>query len=341
MSAQPPKFSLRSLLPGLGLVALVSAIAWFAAGWINQFFPMEPVVLGVLLGLAVGLFQLPRPALKPGVDFAARSILEAGVVLLGFKLDFRHLLELGPWALVGVVVLVPLVVLAGIALGRAFRLSPKLAVLIGVGSGICGSSAIAAVAPCIEAEEKDSVLAIGGLSVLGALAVIAYTALSYVVPLSDIQFGVWSGLSMQAVANAIAAAFARGDTAGEIGTLVKMARVALLAPLSLLLAWRFTPRDVQHLDARGRLKLRMSGIPVYVLLFIAAAIVGSSGLVPEAALKWLGLGSAILIASAMAALGLSVDARALKNNAGPAILVSTLLFVFVALISYAWAVLAA
>ncbi len=322
-------------------MAVVSAAAWFLADWISQWFPMEPVVVGVLLGLAVGLFQLPRQKLKPGIDFAGKTILEAGVVLLGFKLDFRHLMELGPLALVGVVILVPLVVLAGIGLGRLFGLSPKLAVLIGVGSGICGSSAIAAVAPCIEAEEKESVLAIGGLSVLGAFAVIVYTALSYVVPLTNIQYGVWSGLSMQAVANAIAAAFARGDTAGEIGTLVKMARVALLAPLSLLLAWRYTPRDTQHLDARGKLKLRMSGIPMYVLLFIAAAIVGSSGLVPQAALKWLGLGSAIMIASAMAALGLSVDARSLRQSAGPAIAASALLFLFVAGISYVWALLAA
>jgi uncharacterized integral membrane protein (TIGR00698 family) len=296
-------------------------------------------VLAVLLGLACGFFPLPRPTLKPGLDFTARTILEAGVVLLGFKLDFKHLAQLGPLALAGVVVLVPLVVLAGYWLGRAFKLNPKLAVLIGVGSGICGSSAIAAVAPCIEADEKDSVLAVGGLSVLGALAVVAYTALAYVVPLSDVQFGVWSGLSMQAVANAIAAAFARGEHAGEIGTLVKMARVALLAPLSLLLAWRFTPRDSAHLDAKGRPKLRMSGIPVYVLLFIGAAIIGSTGLVPAEVAKLLGLLSAILIAGAMAALGLNVDPRTLGKAAGPALAVSAILFCFVALISYVWALI--
>jgi uncharacterized integral membrane protein (TIGR00698 family) len=379
--------NLTKLLPGLLACVLLAAVAWWLSDLLKQQAQLllEPLVIGIVLGIALSALGLNRPWLKPGVAFSARQVLELAIVLLGFKLSFARLAALGGPALLGVVLFVPLIVLAAVPLGRLFRLPPRLAVLIGVGSGICGSSAIAAVAPVIGAEEADAALAVSGLSVLGAGGVLLYAAINHALPLSDAQYGVWAGLSMQAVPNALAAAFARSAAAGDIGTIVKMARVALLAPLALGLALWFRPRpENAGLQARSPASgvprplstdpaaqpstepadgladdadrgLRTSGkplavqaagpktraprapgVPLYVILFIAAGALNSTGWAPAAWSKACADASALLMIVAMSALGLGVDFASLRKRAGPAFTMSALLFLLVAASAYAW-----
>jgi uncharacterized integral membrane protein (TIGR00698 family) len=359
--------NLVSLLPGVALSCAIAAAAWLLSGLLKPYLLLEPLVLGILLGIALTAVLGQRPALKPGVTFSSKQLLELAIVLLGFKLSFTKLATLGGPALLGVVLFVPLIVLAAVPLGRLFRLPPKLAVLIGVGSGICGSSAIAAVAPVIGADDEDAALAVSGLSVLGAAAVLLAAAFSHAVALSDTQWGVWAGLSMQAVPNALAAAFARSEAAGDVGTMVKMARVALLAPIALGLAWWFRHTGSAGLQtrsstadisrepggdgkvssaARGKdatLKSRAPanpGVPLYVVLFILAGALNSTGWLPSALSSACAQASALLMVVAMSALGLGVDFASLKKRAGPAFAMSTLLFLLVAMSAYAWSALA-
>ena len=353
--------NLTKLLPGLAVCALIAGAAWLLSALLKRFANviLEPLVIGILLGIAASALGLNRPLLKPGVTFSAKQLLELAIILLGFKLSFAKLAALGGPALLGVVLFVPLIVLVSVPLGKLFRLPPKLAVLIGVGSGICGSSAIAAVAPVIGADEADAALAVSGLSVLGAGAVLLYAAITHALPLSDTQYGVWAGLSMQAVPNALAAAFARSPVAGDVGTIVKMARVALLAPIALGLALWFRPRReaaVQHppnTSEPGERMLHSSlptgerpsalgpaprapGVPLYVILFVAAGALNSTGWLPPQLTDVCAQASALLMIVAMCALGLGVDFASLRKRAGPAFTMSALLFLGVALSAYAW-----
>ncbi len=118
--------------------------------------------------------------------------------MLGFKLNFQALIELGPKMSLVVVAFVPLVLVTATFLGRKMGIGKKLAVLIGVGSSICGASAIVAMAPTINAEDDDAIIAVGVVSLLGAVGVLVYSAFAAVSPLTDIQYGLWSGLSLQA-----------------------------------------------------------------------------------------------------------------------------------------------
>lgn len=320
------------ILPGLLLSCVIAAAAWLLSGWLSRWLLLEALVIGILLGIAVSAVLGSRAVLKPGVGFSARTLLELAIILLGFKLSFAKLAALGGPALLGVVLFVPLIVLAAIPLGRLFGLSPKLAVLIGVGSGICGSSAIAAVAPVIRADDEDAALAVSGLSVLGAGAVLLFAAFTHSIPLSDTQWGVWAGLSMQAVPNAIAAAFARSTEAGDVGTIVKMARVALLAPIALGLAWWFSRSSSGNPDGEAA----APGVPLYVILFVLAGALNSTGWLPELASTRCAQASSILMLVAMSALGLQVDFASLRKRAGPAFVMSCVLFLAVAASAYAW-----
>jgi uncharacterized integral membrane protein (TIGR00698 family) len=358
--------AIPKLLPGLALAIAVAALAWVLSALLKPYLLLEPLVIAILLGIGLAAAIGSKPVLKPGTTFAARTILELAIVLLGFKLSFAKLAALGAPVLIAVLMFVPVIVLAAIPLGRLFGLPLKLAVLIGVGSGICGSSAIAAVAPCIGADDEDAALAVSGLSVLGAVAVLVYAAVCHALALTDGQYGVWAGLSLQAVPNALAAAFARSDVAGEAGTIVKMARVALLAPIALGLALWFRPmergsidpqspqgpaRDGDAADGRAQgppasrqeeeaaLKRRAPGrvpIPLYVILFIAAAALNSTGMVRPALTMICANASALLMVVAMAALGLGVDFASLRKRAGPALAMSCVLFLAVAASAYAW-----
>jgi uncharacterized integral membrane protein (TIGR00698 family) len=359
--------NLVKLLPGLAVCIALAAAAWGLSALLKPYVILEPLVIGIVLGIAASALNLNRPAFKPGVTFSAKQLLELAIILLGFKLSFAKLAALGGPALWGVVLFVPLIVLAAVPLGRLLRLSPRLAVLIGVGSGICGASAIAAVAPVIGADEADAALAVSGLSILGAAAVLLYAAVTRLLPLSDTQYGVWAGLSLQAVPNALAAAFARSPAAGDVGTIVKMARVALLAPIALGLAWWFRrrvgpgrapaagqPRE-ESSDSRGAPRPTTAGaqdqsaaaahpgpaphapgVPLYVILFVAAGALNSTGWIPAAWTAVCATASALLMVVAMSALGFGVDFHHLKQRAGPAFTMSALLFLLVAASAYAW-----
>jgi uncharacterized membrane protein YadS len=191
--------------------------------------------------------------------------------------------------------------------------------------------------------------------------VLLYAAINHLLPLTDVQYGVWAGLSMQAVPNALAAAFARSPAAGDVGTIVKMARVALLAPIALGLALWFRPRREaawQHPSAatefgdeelrlpsslptheaglKTRAPARAPGVPLYVILFVLAGALNSTGWLPGPLTDACAQASAWLMIVAMSALGLGVDFASLRQRAGPAFTMSAVLFLMVALSAFAW-----
>ncbi len=329
--------SARRHVPGLAFVLALALLARYLDRLIAPVITLEALTVGIVLGIICGTALKTPRVLQPGVGYASKALLHTGIVLLGFKLDFLALASLGPTVLLLVLATVPTVLLLACLVGRLVGADDRLAVLIGVGSCICGASAVVAVTPCVRARKEDSVIAVSVVSFLGAIGLLVYSALSVTSGLTDVQYGAWSGLSLHAVGHAVAAAFARGSTAGEIGTLVKMARVALLVPVALVLTHIFGRRDSLP-DAKGdgttaadRPKV---AFPTYVLYFILAGIARSVGVVPSQAVSWLGQASSLLILMAMIATGLLVDFRAIKDKGVRGLLVGTLLFAVTATGTY-------
>ncbi len=180
-------------------------------------------------------------------------------------------------------------------------------------------------APCIDAEDDDSVIAVSIISFLGVIGVIVYSAIAASgLNLTPIQYGVWSGISLQGVAHALAAAFALGEQAGEIGTFVKMTRVLMLVPVSLALGFFFNKESKNVKKAK---------FPMYVLYFILAGIINSLGIIPTPIVKTLTKASSLFILMAMTAMGLSVDFKSILNKGVKALLVGTMLFVILSSLS--------
>lgn len=290
---------------------------------------LETLTIGIILGMIVNNNSVIKltEKYKPGIKYALKKLLKYGIVLLGFKLNFFDVLSLGDRILLLVVGFIPAVLVTALILGKIFQTDECIAMLIGVGSSICGTSAIVALSPTVGANEEESVISVSIVSFLGALGVLLYTFVSNISLISDIQFGVWSGLSLHGVAHALAAAFARGEVSGEIGTFVKMSRVVMLVPVSMFLSYFYSKKRQKDTKAQPK-------FPRYVLLFILAGLLNSLINLPRVIVNPLTELSSLFIAMAMIAMGLSVHFKSIKSKGKSALILGLLLFIISSTITY-------
>lgn len=310
---------LTGLVPGLLLSLLVAACAVglarlemmaFGRAWI------EPLVLAILLGVAVRTVWTPGPRWTAGVAFCAGPLLEAGVALLGATVSAQAIAAAGLPLLLAVVALVFGALAGGYFIGRAVGLTPRLSLLIAAGNAVCGNSAIVAVAPVIKAEAKDVAAAIGFTAVLGVGVVLLLPLAGAALALRPETYGVVAGLTVYAVPQVLAAAAPMGSVAVQVGALVKLMRVLMLGPVCVAMGF-IAPRLGDKAATWPRPKLTLNKlIPWFIVAFLLLMGARSMGWISADAAARIGPIVAALTVTAMAALGLGVDPRALFR-AGP------------------------
>ena len=273
-------------------------------------------MLAILLGVAVRAVWKPGPRWVPGVAFCAGPLLEAGVALLGATVSAQAMAAAGLPLLLAVAALVFGALAGGYFIGRAVGLGPRLSLLIAAGNAVCGNSAIVAVAPVIKAEAKDVAAAIGFTAVLGVAVVLLLPLAGAALHLKPETYGVVAGLTVYAVPQVLAAAAPMGPVAVQVGALVKLMRVLMLGPVCVvmgLIAPRLT--DQAAVWPRPRLTLNRL-VPWFIVAFLVLMGARSAGWISADAAARIGPLVTALTVTAMAALGLGVDPRALFR-AGP------------------------
>ncbi|MRL70308.1 putative sulfate exporter family transporter [Brevundimonas sp. SPF441] len=272
---------------------------------------LEPLVLAILLGAAVRTAWTPDTRFKAGIDFSAKTLLEVAVVLLGASVSAATLSSLGVSFVLGIFALVALAIVVGFGVGRALGLNPRMALLVACGNAICGNSAIAAVAPVIDADGKEVAASIAFTAVLGVIVVLALPLLGGLIHLNNLQYGALAGLTVYAVPQVLAAAAPFGAVATQTGTVVKLVRVLMLGPVILALSLIFRDR------APGAAKPGLSRLlPWFIIGFLVMIGLRSFDLIPQAALAPMAAASGLLTVVAMAALGLQTDIRAVAQAGG-------------------------
>ena len=332
----------RELLPGLLLSGALAAIG-FALARLPGVQLLGPLVLALLLGVAFrALLRRPPATAAAGVSFAASTLLRLGIVLLGVRLDARALLDLGPLVLLGSA-LGALVAFAAIeVVGRAWRVPSDLRRLVGIGTAICGASAIAAAMPLVRRGDGEPAtpggagpVAIATISVLGTLGVLGFVAVEAATGASTTLLAALAGATLQEVGQAVAAGAAVGGEDAPLALLVKLSRVVWLAPALLALgAWaRAGTRGDPASDAGRR---RPPWVPGFVLGFVALGLLTSLGLVPAGATGPIALAGTTLTAAAMAAIGLGVDASAIGRAGRQALALGVVGFAALTLVMLGW-----
>ena len=320
----------RRLLPGLSLCVLVTALSFglehlefilFGRAW------LESLVLAILLGSLLRTFYSFHARYEAGVQFGAKMLLEIAVVLLGASVSASAIMEKGPYLLFGIAGLVVLAITVSYGIGRFFGLPQKMAILIACGNSICGNSAIAAVAPVIDADGNDVAASIAFTAVLGIVVVLILPLMVSLLSLSVLQYGVFAGLTVYAVPQVIAATGSVSLISVHIGTLVKLIRVLMLGPVILTISL-FSRKEGSQRPPLTQL------LPWFIIGFLVLMVLRSFNFVPQFAIQAVHEVANVLTIMSMAALGLGVNMRSVASAGGrvAAVVVLSLLGLFV--ISY-------
>jgi uncharacterized integral membrane protein (TIGR00698 family) len=352
----------ESLWPG---VLLCAVLTWFGAV-INRLpyppfttadghHPISTVLLALLLGMIVrnGLPAVVR--FKSGVDTMVKKWLPAGIVLLGARLNFYDLLEVAFQVAVGAILLIALLIVVSRVLASWFGVEEKLGLLIGVGTAICGSSAIVAVAPVVDARDEDLVYSIGAINLLGVVAMLVYPILGSLLAIEADVYGAWCGLGIHATPQVIAAGFAHatdGQVAGEMATIVKLVRISLLGPAVFVLgAWYAHRRRQQTVHVDKPIQYSKL-VPGFVVAFLGLACLRTLGFLPEVTVHltdqfFFGAGDRTIdiagtmsqagkwiITAAMAGVGLSTEFKTMKSGGVKPLLLGGVLAVIIGALGF-------
>ncbi|MCP9210995.1 putative sulfate exporter family transporter [Streptomyces sp. NEAU-Y11] len=356
-------------VPGRGLPAPTKGLALAAAGvavaWcVHRLVPAVPlltaaVVLGITAAHLPGVRGLVRGACRPGLSLAGKRLMRLGIVLLGLGLGLGDVLGLG-WATVAMVFGVVAATFFGTWwLGRRMGLRGDQPLLIATGYSICGASAIGAVSEVSESDERDVATSVALVTLCGTLAIAVLPLLQGPLGLSDAEFGRWAGASVHDVGQVVATAQTAGGAALNDAVLVKLVRVALLAPLVAALALSVRARRnatraaVQTGTAAGGDEAGDAGgaertgtrrpplVPLFVLGFLAMAAVRSTGVLPAAALDTAGDVRELLLAAALFGLGSAVHLPSLSRTGARVAALGLCAWVVIAGVSYAGVLLTA
>jgi uncharacterized integral membrane protein (TIGR00698 family) len=308
-----------AFIPGIVLCGLITLVSMGIQRAEEHAFGhpyIEALVIAILTGMAIRSVGNLSDRFQAGIAFSAKQLLEVAVMLLGASISFAAVAASGIF-LIGAIIATVIVTLGvSYGLSRMLGLSTKLSILVACGNSICGNSAIAAVAPIIDANGDDIASSISFTAILGVLMVLGLPLLIPLLHLSATQYGVLAGLTVYAVPQVLAATVPAGLVSTQIGTLVKLVRVLMLGPLVVALSL-FAPR-LRGGSAGGKVKpvSPFKLVPWFIIGFLVLAALRSFAVVPDVVVTPVSRIAAILTVVSMAALGLGVDVRVLSNVGG-------------------------
>lgn len=329
---QPETVTLRtSLWPGLLLTALIAVLA-FALHQIPGIATFSPMILAIIIGMAFhNIVGTPRWA-KAGIAFSLRRILRLAIILLGLQLTAAQVAEVGATGIGLIVCTLVATFVFTQWFGRLLGVERKLVELIAAGTSICGASAIVATNTVTEAPDEDVTYAVACVTVFGSISMFLYPTLMIPLHLDPHAYGLWAGASIHEIAQVVAAAFQDGRQAGEFGTIAKLSRVMLLAPMVIALGIWSARRRTEHAQGQSRKKVPM---PWFVVGFVVLVGLNSVITIPAQPKEWLVELTAFLLSVALAAMGLETDVRKLNAKGLRPFLLAAAAWLFIALFSLA------
>lgn len=319
----------NGLLPGIALTAAIAALA-FTLRQIPGVSAFSPMIIAIVIGMAFhNLVGTPAVA-KAGVAFTMRKVLRFAIILLGLQLTAAQVAEVGATG----IAIIAAALLCTFAFTRWFGaligVDRKLAELIAAGTSICGASAVIATNTVTRAPDEDVAYAVACVTVFGSLAMFAYPLLATLLNLDPHGYGLWAGASIHEIAQVVAASFQGGQQAGEFGTVAKLTRVMMLAPLviALGLAARRSARTAGTAHGGGA-----APMPWFVLGFVAMVGLNSLIDIPAEAKAWIVMSTTFLLSMALAALGIETDFRKLTARGSRPLFLGLASFLFIAAFS--------
>ncbi len=329
-----PAASPKDLVPGVLFAAALGGAAFLLAlvPWVKHTLHWSALLIVILLGMA-WKSALPVPAIVlPGVRFAQRPILRWAVAGLGFRLSVTELISIGGSALAVVVIGTVAALPFGWWVARRLGVPEKMGLLLGVGGAICGASAVVAADTVVQGEKRDSALALGVITLLGTIGILLYPLVPHALGIGEFVYGVWDGASLHEMAQVVAAGDAVGREALRVATVVKLARISLLAPVVIYLGWSLRRK---HRDAG---EAKVAPVPWFLVLFVVFAAIHSTGWLPKDVVAFIVRVDLWLLCVGMAGVGLQTGFKDLKDAGWRPIAAGALQWLFLAAVTLGLAV---
>ncbi len=302
--------TITKLIPGIIITILLAMVAIFISGFI-PYHLISGSVFALLIGMLLNPIVSKYAFVTKGIGFTSKQILRLAIILMGLTLSFTQVLLVGRYSLIVMVFTLFVAFGGGYLFGRLFKMDWRLSSLISAGTGICGGSAIAALAPTIDAEDKDIAYAISATFLFDILMVILFPLAGRYLGMSDIGFGLWAGTAINDTSSVVAAGYAFSDAAGSFSVIVKLTRTLSIIPVVLIFSMinariKEKSADVQSTVARNKVSIK-SIFPYFILLFLLMVTIKSIGVLPVVVSDGAATLSKFLMVMALGAIGLKTN----------------------------------
>ncbi|PXY00150.1 YeiH family protein [Halomonas sp. LBP4] len=287
---------------GRGLLVCITIA--LATTFIADHYGGPTLLYALLFGMSLH-FLSEEGRCREGIEFAARTVLRLGVALLGARMTLEQVGDLGLGPVLTVVGAVALVIAIGAVLARALGLTRDLGLLTGGAVAICGASAalaLSAVMPRHETSERNTILTVVGVTTLSTMAMVIYPLIAAALELANTQAGIFLGGTIHDVAQVVGAGYMISEQTGDISTLVKLVRVAMLVPVVMIFMWLFRKSRKEEGETT-----KMPMLPGFLVGFVLLVVVNSLGLIPETVNEGMATLSRWCLVTAIAALGIKTS----------------------------------
>ncbi|NBG89462.1 putative sulfate exporter family transporter [Isachenkonia alkalipeptolytica] len=299
---------MKKIIPGLLLTLGIAYISRF----LSNLFPVHVIGAGVIalfMGMILNPWVSQREGLYPGITFTGKKVLRFAIILMGISLSFHQVLKVGSFSLIVMVFTLFAAFFGGYLLGKLLGLDWKLSGLISSGTGICGGSAIAAVAPVIGAKDQFIAYAISATFIFDVFMVVLFPLMGEAMNLSDLGFGLWTGTAINDTSSVVAAGYSYSEAAGDFAVIVKLTRTLAIIPVVLI----FSMIAKKH--STGKTSPHILEIfPWFILGFLAMVGLNSTGWIPASLSGSLSTLGRFFMIMALGAIGLRTNFKELSRS---------------------------
>jgi uncharacterized integral membrane protein (TIGR00698 family) len=310
---------IANYVPGFALAVGIA----FVARWIESLLPVPLIgasVIAMFIGMFINGLRKPGAAILPGIKFTSKKVLKFAIILLGASLSITTVLTVGRNSLLVMAFTLATCFGLGYISGRLLKLNWKMSNLISAGTGICGGSAIAAIAPVIDADDLDIAFGLSATFIFDMVMIVLFPVMGRALGLTDVMYGLWAGTAVNDTSSVVAAGFAFSEMAGDYATMVKLTRTLAIIPTVIIFALinMRLKKKAALAGSNEKIKVDIKAIfPWFILGFLALSALNSVGVIPSnisTALKDI---SKFLMVAALAAIGLNTSFKDMRK-AGPA-----------------------
>lgn len=330
---EPKKSSLVLILKGIAFTFFI-ALLGLGLSKIPGFDRIGALACSIIIAVTYRQILGYPEKFRLGIEFSAKKLLRFAIILYGLKLNIDVIFNQGLPLLVRDIGTVAFAIIVMILIAKWLKADFSISLLLAVGTGVCGAAAIAAISPIVKAKEEDTAIGVGIIALMGTLFSIVYTLLRPILPISDVDYGVWSGISLHEIAHVALAGAPAGEDALAIALLAKLGRVFLLIPLCFLFMYWMKKRSAGKSDIDAKIDF-----PWFLIGFIIMSLIGSYVMdtyisVSPIVMEGVSNTSTFILTMAMVGLGLNVSLKTLRTKAMRPLVAMTITSLLLSIITY-------